>query len=96
MRGFAGLELGQEAVPDTATSLDSRHLLTNRGLAKALFDTVKTCLDSRAFLLRGGTFMDPAGNFAPPSARNNTRDGRDQRRPSCPTTSRTARPPTRA
>ena len=38
MRGFCGLELGRDAIPDETTILNFRHLLERHDLTKAIFD----------------------------------------------------------
>jgi IS5 family transposase len=37
MRGFAGVELGQNTIPDETTILNFRHLLERHELTKAIF-----------------------------------------------------------
>ncbi len=73
MRDFAGLDLAQDAIPDETTILNFRHLLEKHNLTEALFDAVKTYLQERALLLRGGTIMDATLIAAPPSTRNEAR-----------------------
>ena len=58
MRDFAGLDLAQDTIPDETTILNFRHLLEKHSLTEALFDAVKTYLEGRVLLLRGGTIMD--------------------------------------
>jgi len=76
MRDFAGLDLARDAIPDETTILNFRHLLEKHQLTEALFDAVKTYLQERALLLRGGTIMDATLIAAPPSTKNkaNKRD----------------------
>ncbi len=57
-RDFTGLDLGQDAIPDETTILNFRHLLEKCKLTEVLFLDVKTYLEERALLLRGGTIMD--------------------------------------
>ena len=70
MRDFAGLDLAQDAIPDETTILNFRHLLEKHKLTEALFDAVKTYLQERALLLRGGTIMDATLIAASPSTKN--------------------------
>jgi len=70
MRDFAGLDLARDAIPDETTILNFRHLLEKHKLTEALFDAVKTYLQERALLLRGGTIMDATLIAAPPSTKN--------------------------
>jgi len=73
MRDFAGLDLGHDAIPDETTILNFRHLLEKHKLTEALFDAVKTYLEDRALLLRGGTIMDATLIAASPSTKNEAR-----------------------
>jgi len=70
MRGFVGLELGRDAIPDETTILNFRHLLERYNLTKALFTAVKTYLEERSLLMRGGTIMDATLIAASPSTKN--------------------------
>jgi len=70
MRDFAGLDLGHDAIPDETTILNFRHLLERHTLTEALFSEVKTYLEERALLLRGGTIMDATLINASPSTKN--------------------------
>ena len=70
MRDFAGLDLAQDTIPDETTILNFRHLLEKHSLTEALFDAVKTYLEERALLLRGGTIMDATLIAASPSTKN--------------------------
>ncbi len=74
MRNFAGLELGRNAIPDETTILNFRHLLEHHHLTKALFAAVKSYLEERSLLMRGGTIMDATLIAASPSTKN--RDGK--------------------
>jgi len=70
MRDFTGLDLGQDAIPDETTILNFRHLLEKYKLTEVLFLDVKTYLEERALLLRGGTIMDATLIAASPSTKN--------------------------
>jgi IS5 family transposase len=54
LRGFAGIELGRDPVPDAATVLHLRHWLERHDLTKALFDEVAAMLAGRGLLMRQG------------------------------------------
>ena len=43
-RGFLGLDLGRDAVPDATTLLKFRHLLEKKALTKTIFDTINQLL----------------------------------------------------
>lgn len=70
MRAFAGLDMARNAIPDETTILNFRHLLEKHQLTEALFEAVKTYLQERALLLRGGTIMDATLIKASPSTKN--------------------------
>lgn len=58
MRRFAGIELGQDEVPDETTILNFRHLLERHGLTEKLFAKVTAHLEHSGLLLRQGTIVD--------------------------------------
>jgi IS5 family transposase len=70
LRGFAGIELGRDPVPDATTVLHFRHWLEKHDLAKALFDEVGALLAERGLLMRQGTIVDATILAAPPSTKN--------------------------
>jgi IS5 family transposase len=72
MRQFAGLSLARGTVPDETTILNFRHLLERHGLAREIFDTVKTHLQAAGLLLRQGTIVDATIIAAPSSTKNST------------------------
>ena len=47
MRRFAGLELGNDRIPDETTILNFRHLLERHTLTEAIFAEVNTYLAER-------------------------------------------------
>ena len=67
MRRFAGVELGETAIPDESTILRFRHLLEVHQLTKAIFDQVRTLLEERWMLLKSGTIVDATIINAPTS-----------------------------
>ena len=70
LRGFAGIELNRDAVPDATTVLHFRHWLEQHGLTKVLFDEVGAMLAERGLLMRQGTIVDATIIAAPPSTKN--------------------------
>src|SRR3954464_15047049 len=70
LRGFAGLELNRDPVPDATTVLHFRHWLERHDLTKALFDEVGAMLEERGLLMRQGTIVDATIIAAPPSTKN--------------------------
>jgi IS5 family transposase len=76
LRGFAGIELNRDAVPDATTVLHFRHWLERHDLTRALFDEVRAMLEERGLLMRQGTIVDATIIAAPPSTKNRqkTRD----------------------
>jgi transposase, IS5 family len=70
MRRFAGVELGDEVVPDETTILRFRHLLEKHRLTQAIFDSIAGLLEERRLLLRSGTIVDATIIAAPSSTKN--------------------------
>ena len=52
MRGFAGIDLAVDAVPDETTILNFRHWLELHDLSRSLFDEVSAMLEERGLLMR--------------------------------------------
>ena len=52
LRGFAGIELNRDPVPDATTVLHFRHWLEKHALTKSLFDEVVAMLAERGLLMR--------------------------------------------
>jgi len=76
VRRFAGIELGEEGVPDESTILNFRHLLEEHGLTEKLLSEVNGYLSDKKLLLREGTIVD-ATLIARPSSTKNQNKGRD-------------------
>jgi IS5 family transposase len=70
MRGFTGLDLGVEAVPDATTLLHFRHLLEEHALTARILAEVNALLSERQLLLRAGTLVDATIIAAPSSTKN--------------------------
>ena len=73
LRGFAGIDLNRDPVPDATTVLHFRHWLEQHGLTKVLFDEVGTMLAERGLLMRQGTIVDATIIAAPPSTKNKSK-----------------------
>jgi len=73
MRRFAGIELGDNAVPDETTILNFRRLLERHRLTEAIFESVNTLLSEKRLLLKSGTLVDATIISAPSSTKNATR-----------------------
>ena len=73
LRGFVGIDLNRDPVPDATTVLHFRHWLEQHDLAKALFDEVGTVLEERGLLMRQGTIVDATIIAAPPSTKNKSK-----------------------
>ena len=69
-RGFVGLDLGREAVPDATTLLQFRHWLAAAGLTKTLCETINALLRERGLLVNQGTRVDATLIAAPASPKN--------------------------
>ena len=76
MRGFAGIDLAVDAVPDETTILNFRHWLERHDLSRSLFDEVSAMLEERGLLMRQGTIVD-ATIIAAPSSTKNKEKSRD-------------------
>ena len=76
MRRFAGVELGDDVIPDETTILRFRHLLEKHRLQEAIFEEVKTLLEQKRLLLKSGTIVD-ATILAAPSSTKNASESRD-------------------
>ena len=70
LRGFVGIDLGSEPVPDATTMLKFRRLLNNNKLGEALFAKVGEVLQSSGFKLKTGTIVDATIIGAPSSTKN--------------------------
>ena len=58
MRRFAGIELGDDRIPDETTILNFRHLLERHALTEAIFADVNAHLADTGIRLRSGTLVD--------------------------------------
>jgi transposase, IS5 family len=70
MRRFAGVELGDDVVPDETSILRFRHLLEKHRLMEAIFAAVQDLLEERRLLVRSGTIVDATIISAPSSTKN--------------------------
>ena len=70
MRRFAGIELGDDRIPDETTLLNFRHLLERHGLSEAIFADVNAHLTEKGITLRSGTLVDATIIDAPSSTKN--------------------------
>lgn len=70
MRRFAGIELGDDRIPDETTILNFRHLLERHGVNEAIFAEVNAHLADKGITLRSGTLVDATIIDAPSSTKN--------------------------
>ena len=70
MRRFAGIELGDDRIPDETTILNFRHLLERHELTEAIFAEVNGHLADKGITLRSGTLVDATIIDAPSSTKN--------------------------
>ena len=70
MRRFAGVELGDDRIPDETTILNFRHLLERHRLTEAIFAAVSAHLADKGITLRSGTLVDATIIDAPSSTKN--------------------------
>jgi IS5 family transposase len=73
MRRFAGIELGDDRIPDETTILNFRHLLERHGMTEAIFAEVNAYLADKGMTLRSGTLVDATIIAAPSSTKNKAR-----------------------
>lgn len=72
MRGFVGIDLGREPVPDETTVCKFRHLLERNELGKRIFAEVNGYLDRHGLNIGTGTIVDATILHAPSSTKNKT------------------------
>jgi len=70
MRQFAGIDLGNEPVPDETTVCKFRHLLEEHQLGGEILETVNLYLQSRGVRITSGTIVDATIIHAPSSTKN--------------------------
>ncbi|WP_283445827.1 IS5 family transposase [Noviherbaspirillum suwonense] len=70
LRRFAGIDLGNEPVPDATTMLKFRRLLEQHKLAERLFTEVGRVLQGSGMTLKTGTIVDATIIAAPSSTKN--------------------------
>src|SRR4051812_29036092 len=81
MRGFAGIDLAVDTVPDETTILNFRHWLERHDLSRVLFEEVGAMLEERGLLMRqslprrrpGGRLSMPRSLPPRPRRRTNRR-----------------------
>jgi IS5 family transposase len=70
MRRFAGIELGDDRIPDETTILNFRHMLEKHRLTERLFAEVNGHMADKGITLRSSTLVDATIIGAPPSTKN--------------------------
>ena len=70
LRQFAGIDLGQEPVPDETTVCKFRHLLEEHDLGGAMLETVNLHLQQKGVRIATGTIVDATIIHAPSSTKN--------------------------
>lgn len=73
-REFAGLDIGEDHLPDESTILRFRHLLEAHDLSSQMLSTVNAMLEAKGLLLKSGTVVDATLIAAPSSTKN--KDGK--------------------
>lgn len=76
MRGFVGIDLGQEPAPDETTICKFRHILEANNLGERLFRLIKEYLAENGLKVASGTIVD-ATIIAAPSSTKNSDKARD-------------------
>ncbi len=70
MRGFVGIDLGREPVPDETTVCRFRHLLEAHDLGRRIFEEVHRHLEAQGLKVATGTIVDATIINAPSSTKN--------------------------
>lgn len=70
MRSFAGIDLGEESVPDETTVCKFRHLLERNTLGKTVLKAVNQYLRENGIKIANGTIVDATIIGAPSSTKN--------------------------
>jgi len=70
MRGFVGIDLGREPVPDETTVCRFRHLLEQHDLGSRIFEEVHRHLEAKGLKVATGTIVDATIINAPSSTKN--------------------------
>src|SRR3954463_9734310 len=81
LRGFAGIELNRDPVPDATTVLHFRHWLEGHEVSKGVFQDVRAMLEERGLLMRqslprrspGGRLSTPRSSPRRPRPRTGNR-----------------------
>ena len=71
-REFAGLDMGEDNLPDESTILRFRHLLEKHQLGLQLLATVNAMLTAKGLMLKSGTVIDATLIAAPSSTKNSS------------------------
>ena len=74
-REFAGLDMGEDHLPDESTILRFRHLLEAHQLSVQILATVNATLTAKGLLLKQGTVVDVTLIAAPNSTKNKAGEG---------------------
>jgi len=69
-REFAGLDMGEDSVPDESTILRFRHMLEAHNLSEQILGTVNAMSSANGLLLKQGTVVDATLIAAPSSTKN--------------------------
>ncbi len=93
MRRFAGIDLGNEPVPDETTICKFRHLLEAHDLGARLFEMIGTHLEDAGLKVRTGTIVVATIIDAPSSTKNKDKARSCASMPPVPRTSPTRRAP---
>jgi IS5 family transposase len=70
MRMFAGIELGEDEVPDETTILNFRRFLEKNELPQKIFACINKILEEKGLLMKSGTIVDATIIHAPSSTKN--------------------------
>ncbi|MEN9539820.1 MAG: hypothetical protein RLZZ126_2055, partial [Pseudomonadota bacterium] len=71
-REFAGLDVGEDLLPDESIILRFRHMLETHNLSVQILATVNATLSAKGLLLKQGTVVDATLIAAPSSTKNSS------------------------
>ena len=74
MRGFVGIDLGREPVPDETTICKFRHLLEAYELGPKILEAINAHLAEKGFRVTTGTIVDATIIAAPSSTKNEKKE----------------------
>ena len=75
IRGFAGIDLAKDTIPDATIILAFHDFMERHQWAEGIFKAVEQYWEEKGLLLREGTVVDATIIHAPTSTKNEKREG---------------------